>query len=497
MQNPPSGGPAEISSLGSHEISRNREPSQGRNADSGNTSVCAFFGPFRGGFPPTKGAPMPNSSTNFEAPSGARRLSLAMLLVSDQAAHFQGVPEGSAKPFRYLAAFQEAAPYLGLPPQAFQFVAWLHKQTMPQDWEEGSRPIAWPSAGRCAEFLGLSPSRVKTLNRILFEAGIFVLRDSPTGKRYGRRDPDKRIIEAYGFDLSPLAYRYDEFIRLAAEAKAEREQLRRLRQRATCARRAVRQIGETLAGLDALPTEWPQFAAETAELVALIRPTKRPDDLALIVQSLERRKTWAEAWLREASQAVETGPVGPADRPHNISTNLSVNPSDTVRASEESSQAARAEPTPYPSDSEPTDHEAEIYAEGIKFKPFGRIEQLHEGELVRLAPRLAAYLPHEFPDWRDIIDAAGGPLRDELGVSLSLWGEACLALGRTGAALALAIVSTKPQAHFTRGAGGYFAAMVKRAKTGELHLDRSFWKLRRDHWSGPAPTAAKPVSSWA
>ena len=34
------------------------------------------------------------------------------------------------------------------------------------------------------------------------------------------------------------------------------------------------------------------------------------------------------------------------------------------------------------------------------------------------------------------------------------------------AVVILAIVSTKPQEHFTRGAGGYFAAMVKRAKTG-------------------------------
>ena len=44
--------------------------------------------------------------------------------------------------------------------------------------------------------------RVKTLNRTLYEAGVFVLRDSPTGKRYGRRDDDGRIVEAYGFDLS-------------------------------------------------------------------------------------------------------------------------------------------------------------------------------------------------------------------------------------------------------------------------------------------------------
>jgi len=46
-------------------------------------------------------------------------------------------------------------------------VSWLVKQTMAQDWEEGSRPICWPSAARQAEFLGMAPTRVKILNRIL------------------------------------------------------------------------------------------------------------------------------------------------------------------------------------------------------------------------------------------------------------------------------------------------------------------------------------------
>jgi replication initiation protein RepC len=119
------------------------------------------------------------------------------------------------------------------------------------------------------------------------------------------------------------------------------------------------------------------------------------------------------------------------------------------------------------------------------------------GELLSLAPRLADYLPQRFPDWGDIVAVAGTLLREDLGVSQSLWGEACRVMGRQLAAVTLAIVSTKPKEHFSRGAGGYFAAMVKRAQKGELHLDRSLWKLRRDKWSRPAPTAARPVRSWA
>lgn len=158
---------------------------------------------------------MPNQIT------GARRISLHMLTLIDQANRFTGLPAGTAKPIRLLGAFQEAEPYLGLPAHAFKLVSWLVKKTQAQDWEQGSRPIAWPSARDQQEFLGLSPGRVKALNRALFEAGIFVMRDSEQGKRYGRRGPDGHIIEASGFDLSPLAQRYDEFVHLAAEARLE------------------------------------------------------------------------------------------------------------------------------------------------------------------------------------------------------------------------------------------------------------------------------------
>ena len=85
---------------------------------------------------------------------------------------------------------------------------------------------------------------------------------------------------------------------------------------------------------------------------------------------------------------------------------------------------------------------------------------------------------HE-PGWPEIVDAAGGALRHELGVSATLWGEACRVMGREGAALALAILSAKPAAHFTRGPGGYFGGMVRRAEKGELYLEKTLWGLRQ------------------
>ena len=286
-------------------------------------------------------------------PSGARRVTLDMRVRLDQADAFKGVPRGTAKPLRFLAAFQEAEPYLGLPVHAYKLVAWLVKQTQLQDWEEGSRPIAWPSARHQAEFLGLSSARVKQLNRALFEAGIFVMRDNEQGKRYGRRDPEtKRIIEAFGFDLSPLALRYEEFVGVAAAARVERERMRKLRRRATLARRAIGQAGEELAAHGAKPEGWRALEEETAALAVACRSARRSDELLLVVEGLERRKIQAEEWVRKLAESVETDPERLASEPQqHTTTTLTAYPNkDTVVAHRDSSRpAATQEPqTPSP-----------------------------------------------------------------------------------------------------------------------------------------------------
>ena len=103
--------------------------------------------------------------------------------------------------------------------------------------------------------------------------------------------------------------------------------------------------------------------------------------------------------------------------------------------------------------------------------------RLSTDELTQLAPRLRLYLKTPRPAWPDIVEAADW-LRGELGVSKSLWGEACLAMGREQAAIAIAIVSAKPAGHFKSTPGGYFHGMVAKAKTGDLNLTRTIWALR-------------------
>jgi replication initiation protein RepC len=90
----------------------------------------------------------------------------------------------------------------------------------------------------------------------------------------------------------------------------------------------------------------------------------------------------------------------------------------------------------------------------------------------------------------DIVDAADW-LRGEMGISRPLWGEACVAMGRECAAVAVALVSARPAEHFRTSPGGYFHGMVMKAKAGELNLVRTIWGLRQT--KAAKARAARPM----
>jgi replication initiation protein RepC len=406
--------------------------------------------------------PMPTAAprrSSAYAPSGLRRLSPEMHAARDRADAFRGVAAGTAKPLMYLSAFQGAIPYLNLPPKAGDLVAWLVKKTMAHDWEEGSRPIAWPSAREEQEYLQLSAARVKALNRVLYHAGIFVMRDDPQGKRWGRRGADKRIIEAYGFDLSPLAQRFDEFIYLAATARQEREVTKALRKRKTVARRAIRQAGETLADLGQVSERWHALAREAIRLSGLAGTSSV--ELGSIVGALEACRVRAEAWVKEAADCSESIPEGLKNKPHTTDTKLTSNLKDTVNANQDN------HPIPCPSHS-PSSGPSSGNAAGITVP-----------ELLELAPRLRTYLqPGIDHTWRTLIPAAAR-LAGELKISRADWDEACRCVGQERAAVMVALVSAKEERHFTKCPAAYFRGMLRKAQGhGSLNLGGSIWALR-------------------
>jgi replication initiation protein RepC len=390
------------------------------------------------------------------------------LLKADRAAAgFAGLPEGVTVPGQLLAALKSAAARLGIAPRLVHAVDWLFRFTQPQDWEKNSRPIVWPSSLMQQEALGLSETQAKRLTRALIEAGLVTMKDSPNGKRYGRRDPGGRIVEAYGFDLSLIALRHAEFVQLAEEGRAERLLMGRLRRRATIARKGIVQLLETAQEYGFDGEEWQTLARETRALTRALQGVERPDEMAAGVESLERRQQGARERLENLLLGVKTTPLGIKNEPHQHNYKPSPDPDqDTVITAKGCSGEGEG-PLPQP----PAPEQPQQPDKGM-------VHGIRPDELVRLMPKLKPYLPRPNPSWPEIVDAADW-LRHDLGVSKSLWGEACVAMGRELAAVALAIVSAKEAGHFRTTPGGYFHGMVAKAAAGDLHLERTVWALRR------------------
>lgn len=399
-------------------------------------------------------------------PSGFRRWSPNLLKTERSAEAFAGLPQGVEVPGQVLAAIKEAAPLIGISPRLVHAVDWLFRFTQPQDWQPGSRPIVWPSARMQRDSLGLSSTQAKWINRQLVELGLISMRDSPNGKRYGKRDPSGRLVEAYGFDLSPLAARYAEFRRLAEQGRAERLAMGRLRRRATIAKKAIIQILETAAEYGLEGEEWAVLRHDSRAIGAALKAVERSDEMELGVISLERRQRLARERLEALLGVVDSDPKGPENRPHYNNYKPTLDPNkDTVIAAKGCSGEGEDEPQ----------HRS---PERRERSDKGMVHGIAPDELVRLAPKLKPYLRRPNPTWPEIVDAAEW-LRHNLGVSKSLWGDACLTMGRDLAAVALAIVSTKEAKHFRTSPGGYFHGMIAKARAGELHLERTIWAMRR------------------
>jgi replication initiation protein RepC len=464
---------------------------------------------------------MPNVHPRLPtAPTGFRRLTPSLLQADRAAERFDGLPEGVESHGQLLAALKAAASPLGLSMRLVHALDWLFRFTRPQDWEPGARPIVWPSAALQEEGLGLSESQVKSINRGLIATGLITMKDSPNGKRYGKRDRTGRIVDAYGFDLSPIVTRYAEFVRVAAAAKVERKQIAELRRRATIARRGIVQILEIVTEYGFGDDEWSRLRHDAQALITRPERAERLEEITIGVGSLERRHTEARARLENRLQSVETAPKGAEYNPHNIPTKPTVYPEqDTVMAHQGCNVPADPDLRTIPRPEGPPEVEAPQAGpeNADKGDPATRpdatakagqgggpqptpprtdsatVLRLSSAELTMLAPRLRPYLASPHPAWPEVVDAADW-LRGELGVSQSLWGEACLAMGREQTAIAIGIVSAKPAGHFRSTPGGYFHGMVAKAKAGELNLARTVWGLRQTAASGSRRGFSHPGS---
>ena len=388
---------------------------------------------------------------------------------------------------RAFVAVKRVGAYIGLKAGDMMFLDTLGAFTQAQDWEEGQRPIVWASNAYLMEQTGFSLSALKRHARRLAENGVISFKDSPNGKRWGHRDADGRIIEAYGFDLSPLSARVEEFEELHAELQAERELCQRLKRQITVARRMIRARIDAAVG-SALTGPWEHLSGLFEDLLdRLPRRNTASEQLARLLgwfKELQERVETTYLKAVRADDAVEnrtetteqasekTQKMNPREvtsEPHILIT-TQLNPVTCNRS--ETEQAAGAVPNAPPE--ERVDRELEDWVAETRKK---RGAALDLPTVMQACPEFASWAHNMggyLKDWGDLHRVAG-QLRPMIGVSEHAWNLAQHRLGPQIATAALVLTFDKHAKGEVASPGGYLRGMIEKAGAGELHLERSFY----------------------
>ena len=396
-----------------------------------------------------------------------------------------------------IVAVKKVSAAIGLKAPDLLILDTLAAVTQPQDWEEGRRPIVWPSNAFLMAQGGFSLASLRRHIRRLCEAGIISMKDSPNGKRWGKRDDDGRIVEAYGFDLAPLAARTEEFEALHARIVEERAFCKSLRDKITITRRSIRaKIDKALESR--LRGPWRELQEEFSEMLErLPRRVDAPEKLLDLVDWFVALKEkveeafaaafdWpAESDAKQPQQEPEAAsnvvpfsqkmtPTGLSDEAH-IQTTNQPNSVNSNRFDNKAAPAAPPEP-----DFPPSVEGGTAELDEVQWSSHGtrRTSEVELTTVMAACPEFAdmarAMVGGYVKNWNDLHRAAC-MLRPSCGISEEAWNVAQQKLGRLIAAAALALIYEKHMKGEVASAGGYLRGMVAKALDGELHLDRSFY----------------------
>ena len=399
------------------------------------------------------------------------------------------VGEGLSVPKnKALLAIKRVAAHLGLKPSDMMLLDTFGAFTKPQDWEQSRRPIVWASNAYLMEQTGFSLSALKRHARRLVDAGLISFRDSSNGKRWGHRDDQGYIIEAYGYDLSPLAARAEEFQHLFAQIQDDRQFCQRTKRQITITRRIIRaKVDQALE--NALHGPWRELSAAFEALLSkLPRGNATPERLLDMLEWLSELKNSVEQAFQGAfkygdevventSQTQEQvsndtqymNPKGVTNDPHILDTKQ-LNPVSS-NALDKRKVAGGADKLPLPDPVESKD---------INWNTFGKKGQGSEIDIATIMQscpgfaEIARDLGGYVNDW-DQLHRLAGQIRPMVGISEDAWAVAQQRLGPQMAAAALALIFDKFNTGEIASPGGYLRGMVEKAGAGELHLERSFY----------------------
>jgi replication initiation protein RepC len=313
--------------------------------------------------------------------------------------------------------------------------------------------IVFPSNEQlCLRTHGMPPSTLRRQLAALVDAGLIVRRDSPNGKRYARKGRGGEITLAFGFDLSPLAARAEEFERMAEEIEAEARAVRLAKERITLCRRDIAKMIATgveedvptrRAGLG--PASWQEIHAAFRGLVEGISRNASLDELEGAAESLS---SLANDVLNLLENHLKVTIIS-ANESHDERHKQNSNPNSLIELepSLREGKAERVEPNPRTS------------AATERTYPLGMV--------LSACPDIVDYAKGKIANWRDFL-ATAAVVRPMLGISPSAWEEARTVMGEAEAAVVVACLLQRSST--IQSAGGYLRELTRKAGEGEFSL---------------------------
>ena len=428
---------------------------------------------------------------SYQPPVGGRKTTPKIRGMLKVASEFEGLPEGVDR-LDLLHLVKDVGSYAGFTQNMVALLEYYVMFTRDCDWAPGGRPIVYQSLVKTARKFRVSERQIQYLENALANAGALTWDSSGNNKRFGFRHPESgEIVYAYGVDLSPLA--------------ALREQLEHKK-----AERAVldeawystkRQISWYRARIRSLIAEAKEFPALECAAAEAQHAYDGIDGHIRSYMSLEDLNTLLDAHIRlhdELKATIET--TVPAEQACGLINHLTQNTSPTddknfVHKYSTNKPLSLERDTCSPSDKDApkgsvadSSQPKSVAGSGGEVSRGAWMAALSE-EMGRISwkqvlaagsERFREHLPmHDRAlTWPDIVEAAY-QLLPILGISKSAWLDACMTLGRDGAALCIIIIDQKvqdPKCNI-RNPGGYLRKMTERAKTGELNLHGSVFGL--------------------
>lgn len=390
---------------------------------------------------------------NVTTPFGRRPMTLA--LVRRQIAVTEIKSGKTVDKWIVFRDVKEAHQVYGLQPYSIALLDALLTFYPQKELRQDGQLIVFPSNTQLmVRANGMSGATLRRHLAILVDAGMIVRKDSPNGKRYARKDGAGEIERAFGFDLSPLLARAEEFALAAQQVAADRQEFRKAKESLTLCRRDIRKVIRA-ALEEGADGDWETMEAMYRNLVDRIPRSPSASDVASILDEMQLlyEEIINRLELRDNSEDTSTN-AAQSERHIQNSNPESINelePSSGKELEAKSSQASR------PSN------------ETIKAFPLGMV--------LKACPDIAMYGPGgAVANWRDLMSAAV-VVRSMLGVSPSAYQTACEIMGPENAAVAMACILERGGQ--INSAGGYLRDLTRRAEKGEFSLGPMLMALMR------------------